>query len=367
MLSVIVSSNVSPFVVQAPVTTKYIGATGSVTIATLSRTTLTTSVVSPAINGTVDLWPDSGVRPPPPTNTPFHVGVPFEAKPDVVYELEITSNRPIYLVKILTPDDWKKKQVSPEDSSIVPLRLWRQVTSLDEPLALDSGNYVLYMYSLEDRLTARFSIWGRFPQTTVRTITLTSVVPYCWTPVCNPQYAFPGDWQYGSPGDCCPYGTILGAAPEACCPPGAVPQGCSRTGDYYVVAEPGSDNPPCKNCCELGKVPQACYFTSSGYITPYGITTYTSLWVLETSPTTGYMALVTTPGGYATTFTTGEYWSFALSAGSPTAGSFAVSAGSPTTGTPTFIPQNTLIVGGLVGLIMAMLVALFLRRHIWRR
>lgn len=176
MLSVLFMS--TSFIASAPsgtgISFEQNTATILVTSVITSQITETSLVTEPVISGSVNLWPDPGVRPPPSTNTPFHVGLPFEVKPGAAYRLNITSDRPISHVKVITPDDWKKKQVYPEDPTIVPLKDWRQVTSLDEPLNISPGSYYLYMYSESTSLTATYIVSTTYMRTIVRTLESTS-------------------------------------------------------------------------------------------------------------------------------------------------------------------------------------------------
>lgn len=145
------------------------------TIFETGHSTQTTMVTRTVLSGEVKLWPDTGVRPPHQnTATPFHAGFGFSTAGGCAggggYQLNIKSNKPIYLVKVLTPGDWAKKQVDPEDESISPLEVWAQVSSLTVTLNLPAGDYVLYMYSSSQTLTATYSITGTCQETSTSDI-----------------------------------------------------------------------------------------------------------------------------------------------------------------------------------------------------
>lgn len=136
----------------------------TITVADTYQATQTTTSTAAALSGTVTLWPDLGIRPPPNTTKPFHAGFAFAIKAACSYRIKISSDKPMYFVKILTPTDWDKKQSDPEDETIAPLGVWQNANSIDEELSLSAGDYVLYIYNHAGTTIASYSINAECPQ-----------------------------------------------------------------------------------------------------------------------------------------------------------------------------------------------------------
>ena len=129
------------------------------TVVETQTQTVTITITTTTPSGSVKLYPDLGVRPPPTqTSTPFHVGIAFTIKAHCSYHLTMRSTNPIRFVKILTPSDWSKKQADPEDETIAPLAIWSSTNTLDQQLNLDSGDYVLYFYNSAGTVTINYGI-----------------------------------------------------------------------------------------------------------------------------------------------------------------------------------------------------------------